>query len=155
METGRHENYHKPNWNRDGKHEGKGANDGHNSRKELGEALEEAVAHLVGIVHHAREKVAVRMGIDKRERQVAKPPKGINAQVSNGLVGEPVRAIAGEPLGHSCPHNNEGKLLEQWHERREVYASCGDHAVDTAPNNNRHVELEYDRDGRGHKGGDK
>ena len=93
------------------------------------------------------------MRVDKRKRQVAEAREGIDAQVAYRLVGKPVRAVARDPLRHRRTHNHERKLLQQRHERGNVNVSGRDHAVDCTANHDGHVELEDNRDGRRHKGG--
>ena len=67
----RDEHHHERHGQVDGKHKRERAHDGNNTGKELREALQQAVTHLVDIVDHAAHEVAVSMAVDKAERHAA------------------------------------------------------------------------------------
>ena len=83
----RDEHHHERHGQIDGEHKRERAHDGNNAGKELREALQQTVAHLIDIVDHAAHEVAVGMAVDKAERHAAELITRLHAHVTHRLVG--------------------------------------------------------------------
>ena len=103
----RDEHHHERHGQVDGEHKRERAHNGDNAGKELREALQQTVAHLVDVVDHAAHKVAVGMAVDKAERHAAELIARLHAHVAHRFVGQAVDAIALQPLeGRSTYDDN-------------------------------------------------
>ena len=149
---GRHEHDHDRHGNRDRQHEHERAHDGHHSGEQLRETLQQAIAHLVDIVDHARDEVAVRVRVDERKRHATEFLARLDAHVAHRLVAETVHAIALQPLERRGADDDKRKHLHQRQQRIEVDAPGIDDEVDTASDQNGRIQLEDHGDGSGDEG---
>ena len=94
----RDEHHHERHGQVDGEHKRERAHNGDNAGKELREALQQTVAHLVDVVDHAAHEVAVSMAVDKAERHAAELIARLHAHVAHRFVGQAVDAVALQPL---------------------------------------------------------
>ena len=67
----RDEHHHERHGQVDGEHKRERAHNGDNAGKELREALQQTIAHLVDVVDYAAHKVTMGMAVDKAERHAA------------------------------------------------------------------------------------
>ena len=151
----RYKHHHDSHGNRDGEHKHQGSHDSHHATKQLGKALKQAVAHLINVVYHTADKVAMRMGIDKREGHARELIGRFHTHVAHRLVGEAVYAITLDPLEDSSEHHHNGKLDDDWGERGKVHLTRIYDAVDTLADQDRRIELQRHGDGRRYKRDDK
>ncbi len=109
----RYEHHHHSHGHRDAEHEHERAHDGDHAGKELGEALQQAVAHLIDVVDHAAHEVAVGVRVDERDRHAAELVVGLHAQVAHGLVAQAVDAVALHPLERRRREHHDGELGDE------------------------------------------
>ena len=147
----RDEHHHKRHGQIDGKHKRERAHNGDDAGKELGKALQQAVAHLVDIVDHAAHQVAVGMAVDKAERHATELVACLHAHVAHRLVGQAVDAVALQPLEGRGPHHDERELGDKRQQCIEVHLPGGDDKVDALANEDGRVELQNHGDGGTHK----
>ena len=147
----RDEHHHERHGQVDGKHKRERAHDGNNTGKELREALQQAVTHLVDIVDHAAHEVAVSMAVDKAERHAAELVARLHAHVAHRFVGQAVDAVALQPLEGRGSHHDEREFGDKRQQRVEVHLPDGNDQVDALADENGRVELQNHGDGGTHK----
>ena len=147
----RHEHHDDGHGDRNREHEDERAHDGDDARKEVGETLEQAIAHLVDVIDHARDEVAMRVAVDERKWHAADLLARLNAHVAHRAVRQAVDAVALQPLRCRRGRHHGGKLDGKRKQRGKVDAAGADDKVDGTPDLNGDEKLQDDRHGGGCK----
>ena len=139
------------NRHREREHEDERARNHHDAIEELREALHKAVSHGVDIVDDTGEQVAMSMGIEEGERHAVELVIGIDAQVSDRLVGKPIRAIAARPVCSCRDSDCAGQADEDRLKRRKIDRPSRYHRIDGVADQDGDDKLCHDRDDRARK----
>ena len=124
--------HHQGNQRVNGQHEAQRAHNGRHAGKQLGEALQQAIAHCVHIADHPVDNVAMGRGVNVLERHMDQAGKHLHPQVADRLVAHGIGAKAHQPLEQRARHNGRRQQQRVMADDRKIHlpgAEDGVHRV--------------------------
>ena len=114
------------------RHHAQRAKDRDNARQKLRQALQKPFGHLLGVVHHAADEIAVRMAVDELERRAVQHAKRLATHIVGRAAGERARADIHQPLAGCRQQRRDGNEAKITRSARKIDRARPDDAVDGA-----------------------